>query len=1128
MSLKFVIGPSGSGKSTTVYQEIIRRASKDLRKRFFIIVPDQFTMQTQKVLCEMSPSGGIMNIEVLSIGRLSHRIFEELGMDKRTKLDDTGKNLIVRKVALEHEDELSVVTANIKKVGYVAQIKSVISEFAQYGIKPEDLSEYFVEAAGKGNLTAKLRDLQIIYKGYQEYVKDRYITVEENIDLLVQSIPNSKLIPNSVFVFDGFTGFTPIQEQLLRELMLYTEQVIVTLLGDDKECLASEVKEQNLFYLTAKTYHRLDAIAKANHVSRDEDEVICSAFKRYQNNEVLNHLERSLFRGKIAKNITIGEDQALSVVSCENAREEVEHVCLAIRKMIREDSLSYRDFAVITGDLTTYGLILKEVFEEHDIPIFLDQKRSLLYHPYVLFLNSLLKVCTSGFSYESVMTLLRSGYLSVSENDIDLFDCYILKYGIRGANKYKQLFAFDDAAFDTVNQIRELVYQVVSPLLTCKKNAIAYTDALIQISEENGIDEKLLFQSEMFEKEGLHTKANEYEKVYESVDELFSQIKELISDEMSLEDYCEILKAGFAELKMGFIPQSVDQVVAGDLERTRLKPIKVLFIVGANDGIIPGNGGSGGFLSDLERNILQDMRMELAPTKRQKSFEERIYLYLNMTQPKEKLIISYSLVDSKGGVVLPSYLIKVICNLYTNLSVQGFSEFKNAYLRESVSGGKILLSNYLRDYVAGIIKPGTDSFDELLYLCSKLAKEPGFDEILSGAFYIYEPKSLSESIAKALFGDVLKTSISRLEKFSACAYSHFIKYGLSLKEEDEYGFEASDLGNLYHEVLCEFGNSVENGDISWIHFTDEEIEKFIDSKVEQFTLQFRNTVLTDTKRNEAFKERTKGILGTTLRNLSYHIQKGLYEPKFCELPFELAGDPTIYGKIDRLDLAMVQDDVYVKILDYKSGAHSFDPGRLFLGLDLQLAVYMNGGVQKVKKDYPDKNVLPAAILYYQIEDPMVKSQKDLSEEELEALIRTELRVNGLIMDKAEVIHSLDQDFEKSSDVIPVQKNKDLSLSKSSKTLSELQFDLIGQYAAYKVKEIGEQIKSGEININPYSDGDRTSCDYCSYRSICQYEEKTPGFVLRDSKLGKDEAFAAMEEVLNQAEDDKKHRNVNTK
>lgn len=1119
MSLQFYIGASGTGKSTTVYKEVLKRAKQEPFRRFFVIVPDQFTMQTQKVLCHLSEHGGILNVEVLSFGRLAHRIFEELGFENLPKLDDTGKNLILRKVASDCEKQLSVVGANMKKIGYIAQVKSMISEFAQYGILPDDLTKFCEQAKEKGNLSAKLSDLQILYRGYKNYIADKFITTEESMDVLVKNLHRSALIQDSVVVFDGFTGFTPIQERLLQEMMLLCRQVIVTLLGDTKEDLSDGDMTQSMYYLTAKAYRRLCKLAAEQKTEKDEDIILTKRpAMRFANRPGLAHLEQNLFRPHPGPKVSCEEQIAL--IRCTNPKAEIDWVCLTIRHLIRENGYCYRDFAVITGDLEAYGQILRESFAEQDIPLFLDQNKSLLFHPLMVFLLGIMKVLTTDFSYDAVMELLRVGYFDLQEEQIDLFETFILSRGIRGKRKYQTSFigmgnSEMGSLAEEADEVRKELISCLQPFLNVTdKNARNYTRLLYDICVRLNIEEKLQKQADDFLAKNMPARAKEYEQVYGAVMTLFDQIYALLDEEMALDEYGEILKAGFAELKVGSIPQSVDQVIAGDLERTRLKPVKVLFIVGVNDGIIPGHGSSGGILSDLERTFLTDLGAELAPTPRQKSFEERLYLYMNMTQPSEKLILSFSEVDEGGNQLRPSYLIHTVSKLFSDLEVMTVTDADMLRMVESEESGLKLLARLMREYVSGIVFHDSKEWNKLLSLAEIFEDQEIFGKLLDAAFFQYHGGKLPKDVAKALFGEKLYTSVSRLETYSACAYAHFLKYGLKLKEEETFDFSLTDLGNLYHDTLYQFGNYLSVKGYDWNSYKKEEADAFVDDAVERFAKEYRNTVLLDTARNEALKERTKDILKTTLDSLSYQLKKGDFVPADYELKFQYMENPRLYGSIDRLDIAQDENGIYVKILDYKSGKHSFDIARLYYGLDLQLSVYMNGAVAAWQKKNPDKKVIPCACFFYEIADPIPEGSPIENPLERRERIHKELRVQGLILENDEVLKHLDSTQEAESLVIPVKYKKNGELASASQTATAEQFELIRQFTDAKVRKIGQDILNGKIDINPVMEQSaQSSCQYCAYKGICGFDKKLPGYKEREMLLKGDQVYEEIKKEL---------------
>ena len=266
MSLQFIMGPSGAGKSHYLYQWVTTESLKNPDKNYIVLVPEQFTMQTQKDLCLASPNKGTLNVEVLSFNRLANRVFEEVGNNRRIALDDVGKNFVIRKIAGDKEEQLKLLGSNLKKTGYISEIKSIISEFTQYDITPDSLEELLQKAESNPNMYYKLRDIQLVYEGFVEYLKEKYITVEEILDVLASVVIKSKLLQKSIIVLDGFTGFTPVQNKLIRELLKVSEKVMVTVTMDKRENPYVYQHPYQLFALSKKMVTGLMEIAKTSGI----------------------------------------------------------------------------------------------------------------------------------------------------------------------------------------------------------------------------------------------------------------------------------------------------------------------------------------------------------------------------------------------------------------------------------------------------------------------------------------------------------------------------------------------------------------------------------------------------------------------------------------------------------------------------------------------------------------------------------------------------------------------------------------------------------------------------------------------------------------------------------------------
>ena len=655
MSLQFILGGSGSGKSTYVFDKIIERSMLEEKKNFFILVPDQFTMQTQMDFATRHPRGGIFNIDILSFSRLSHRILQETGGGKELVLDDTGKSLVLRKVAEERKEEVPVLGSNLKKLGYIHEVKSAISEFKQYGIEQSDIAR-MVEFAGKrGGLHGKLKDLGVLYQGFESYIKDKFITTEETYDRLARQLDQSALIKNSVVVLDGFTGFTPIQNRVIEKLLMLCEEVMITLTVDKKDFENWQSVEQQLFSLSKKTLKSMSNMAEENNVEIKPWIWMDKEVKRFAKNSGLAHLEQHLFRYPYQQKNGTVED--ICIREAADMESEVRSVCCEIRNLL-EQGYCYRDIAVIAGDLGTYSSLIEAVFEEYEIPVFLDQTKKITLNPFIEYIRAAIGVHVKQFSYESMFHYLRSGMADVEREVIDRLENYCLAYGIKGKKAWSTFFSSVKnnskyskeqekkqrekykSELEVLNHAREKIVAGLLTLKSGKQTVKKQAEQLYQFLTANECEKKLKEYEEYFKQMGDRAKEKEYAQIYRLVMDLLDQMVSLLGEEvLGWEEFAQILDAGFGEIQVGIIPQEVDQVVVGDMERTRLKQVKALFFLGINDGKIPKQTGSGGILSDIDREFLAQGDFELAPTPRQQMFIQKFYLYLNVTKPSHKLYL---------------------------------------------------------------------------------------------------------------------------------------------------------------------------------------------------------------------------------------------------------------------------------------------------------------------------------------------------------------------------------------------------------------------------------------------------------------------------------------------------------
>lgn len=1141
MSLRFYFGPSGSGKSHRIYEEIMQRAAQEPGRNFLIIVPDQFTMQTQKDLVMRSDRGGILNIDVLSFGRLSHRILEEVGTKEMPVLDDTGKSLVLQKIAADLKEQLPAMGSLLHKQGYIHEVKSAISEFMQYGISTQDMDKLIASAEKRGALAMKLRDLKTLYRGFQDYIRDHFITTEETLDVLRRSLVKSKILPDSVVVFDGFTGFTPIQNRLIQELMRVCEETIVTVTIGEEEDPYQMDGEQKLFHLSKKTVADLVKLAAEAEVTRGEDVFVKGGPNRFAEAPALCYLEQNLFRYQYEPYTE--KQHEIHMFEALSPREEVHQTALYIRKLIREEGLTYRDIAVVIGDLEGYASYVETEFGQLEIPCFLDRTRGIVLNPMIEYIKSALQLYIRDFSYDTVFHFLRSGMADISREEIDELENYVIRTGARGYRTYSRLFTRRteemqqgsgqedteraEETLERLNRSRQQFADTVEILhMAPRAKAGEYVDHLYDFLEQNQVQQKLLNYQQQFEQEGDLAKAREYAQIYRLVMDLLDQIYELLGkEEISLQEFADILEAGFGEITVGTIPQNVDRIVVGDMERTRLKQVKVLFFLGVNDGNIPKNASKGGIISDMDREFLIESGTEMAPSPRQQMYIQRLYLYLNMTKPSERLYLSYAKVNSDGKGIRPSYLIDTVRKLFPQLAVEYPQNRSRLEQIEGRQEGARYLAEELREYADGTLREEERQDFYLMYRAYETDPE-GRDRLTAAAFRRYKESGLSRIVARALYGRQLENSVSRLETYAACACRHFLQYGLSLQEREEFGFEVSDMGNVYHAVLENFAGKLAESGRTWWDFDENFATQAIKEAVEGYAATYGETVLYSSARNEYAITRMSRILTRTVLTLQQHLKQGSFQPDDYELSFRFAEDLDsihvdlseeekmhLQGRIDRIDVSEDAEHVYVKVIDYKSGNKKFDLAALYYGLQLQLVVYMNAAMELESRKHPDKEIVPAALLYYHIDDPTIETPVELTQEQINEEILTKLRMNGVVNSDPAVVERLDRFLQDKSKVIPVEKKKDGSFSARSGILSREELQVVSSYVDTKIREIGREILDGKIAANPYEKGNEEACTYCAYKKVCGFDGSIPGYEKRQLEdLDKQTLMQRMQET----------------
>lgn len=1143
MALQFIFGGAGAGKSYYIYNNIIQQSIENPEKQYLILVPEQFTMQTQKELVTMHPRKGICNIDVLSFERLAFRVLTEMGESQRVLLEETGKSMVLRRVAQEKKKELKILGAKMDKQGYISQMKSMVSELRQYEISAEDLEDILENLASSPELYYKLQDIKTLYQGFFDYLEGSFITQEEVLDAMGRVAPLSKKLKDSVLVLDGYTGFTPIQIQLLETLLDICHEIYVTVTiaaGEDPYKMGSP---HELFYLSKQTVASLLRIAKEKKISWKEywiPEGKGSYQGRFADNPPMAFLEKNVFRYRKKKYPK--PQNAVQIYEAQNPASEMEMTAGQIRRLVRTKGYRYRDFAVITGDMQVYAPAASRAFKRYEIPCFIDEKHSVFLNPFVEYLRAAVDMIVENFSYESVFRMLRCGLNDISTEEADRLENYVIAMGIRGFSRWQQEWVRSYRGENPeecvqIDRIRASLVEKWQPFYKKMKTPDAsvrtYTEALYEYITANKIQEKLKEFTKNFEAEGNLSLVKEYSQIYEIVMNLLDKLVEILGDKkVRIREFKEILEAGLSEAKVGIIPPTSDQVLVGDMERTRLKDIKIVFFVGVNEGKIPKEQQAGKLLSDLNREelkgSLKERGLSLAPTAKENLYTQKFYLYLNLTKPSERIYLSYSRLSSSGEAMSPSFLVAQIQKLFPD----AVREWDVPLFAESRYGALDRLSEEIRkqDRTSPV-------FEELMsWFTSQKEYRELVNRLIDAAYYVNPQESISKGVAEALYGTELSNSASRLEQFAKCACSHFLSYGLMLRERVRYEFNMADMGTFLHNSLDLFARKVREQGKSWIDLEDAERDALAENCVTEVVEKSGETILLSSARNAYIINRVKRMVKRSVWALQNQLKQGEFYPALTEwafgekdnidsLNFDLAAGQKLYlkGRIDRIDVCQDKENhLYVKVIDYKSGTTQLDLIKLYYGLQIQLALYLNAALELEKKRFPDKIVQPAGVFYYNTKDPILNKEDVKNPENPQEEILKKLKMDGICSSEPEILQKLDKNLAVGKSVesfaVPVKYTAKGTFSSNSKVANQKEFAIMMEYVQDKAKKIGREILKGNTSVNPFEWKKENACEYCPYKEICGFDEKLPGYEYR--KLEKDKSsnlWCLMEEEMERGE-----------
>ena len=1126
MALTILYGSSISVKNESLYDTILREAKKHPECSYVLLVPEQASLYTQEEMVRRAENHALMNIDVLTFNRLSYRVFEELREPGRQILDDTGKLMLLRLVVREMENELLVLRKNIRKQGFLEELKSLFSELAQYNVSPERLLDSAKKLPGHPALQRKIGEISQLYGAFLARLHRDYEMAEERLVRLAKLLPSWGAASDTVFALTGFTGFTPPQEAVIEALLPRCRDLVLSADLGSGAVLSEQQDEDSLFRMSAVMCARIRELAIENSIPVTERTV--TGLREVS--DTVQKIEAGLYRWP--QPMFPDSGAGLRIVCAKSPEEEV---CVLIGEILEKLRAGYRlrDMAVISGDPSRYHDEMEERMRELSLPVFFDETRSMAENPLFLLIKDLMEVYTEEYSFESVMVLLKNPLyqryiaraLSESPDRYSVYErvCelenFCLARGIRGKSRFEKPFSgryrrFSEGRLEPLNELRELALKPVLLLheTVCRRGATVgeRITALLDFLSEIHADEEMTALSEETERLDLQ---REYAGSFSLLSEFFDRIQTLLPDDrMTTEAFSEMLSSGIGALRLGLVPPAKDELLVGDLRRTRLFGVRFLYVIGANEGVLPRLKESGGLLSDQDRELLQETALSLAPTGKEENFSAQFYLYRLLTSPSEELFLTYARTDSDGKGQNPATVVGKLLSMFPAVAVES--------TESSEDGGRVLSAPGISSvsdgmiYAAVRLREAGDSehpavlhesdFSLFSWLLSHENTRERFLRTLRAAVFSYQPEKLSEQTAQILFGTSVQESVSRLERFAACPFSHFLNYGLALSERPEYRVDVTDLGTMLHDSIDEFFRQMKEKRLDFSALTDGETDELSECAAAVVTEKYGEGLMQDSPRNRYLRIRIARLVRRTAEILKKQWQAGTFRRIETEVPFgwgeaiDALRLPlsdrkkiSLAGRIDRMDTAESDDSVTLRIIDYKSGRKDVDYTKVFYGLQLQLLLYMEAAKAGAAQKYPGKQSRFAGIYYYHIDDPMVEAE---NEQEAMEKIEKELQLHGVTNSDPDTIRFTEREFpDKSTVVSGLRMKKDGSFPNYAKVATDGELAALGDYAKEKAVSLFRSMQAGDIPVRPYKSGAESGCTYCPYRSVCGFDTRIKGY-----------------------------------
>lgn len=1058
---RILYGISKNDNTKHIISEINQKLQSGDKQPLIVIVPEQYSSLYEQKIVKESITNGMMQIEVTTFRRLATNQFLATMQLRDSYIDKAGKSMLMYSIIQELAPTFKVFAKSCKYPSFANDVTSFITELKRYEISYGQLYDIAIKSSHQ-LLAQKLIEISKIYEVFENrLLSKKFVDSDDDLGLLTDIILSHKLLSNCDIWLDKFNGFTSQEIRCIDSLLQMSNSVSICLSTPE---LQSD-KKHSIFSPIIDTYNKLITLVQ------DKNHIIEEVFipEKDKSSAQLQFLQDEYFSFK-GKTYT-GEITDIDVYRASSIYEEIREVAMKISQLIRNGSYRYKDIVIGCPLIDEYQYYIKAIFNTYKIPYFLSVKRQLSKHSLVHYIMSLLKIYDEKYSYESVFSFLKSPFCSIDYDNVCIFENYVLKWDIKGVKVYNAPFTYkksnkisEDNELEIANKVRKQLINSLSPFFDKIKNANSpkvFLTSLYQFLIDNQVYAVLQKMIRDSKENQLLDYADELLQSWNIIMKAFSQIETVLkSDLLTTSKYIDLLTIAFAEYHISLVPPSNDQVEIGNILHTSSLFKKIYFVMAVNEPDYPGPIIKQGILSDKERLFLMDSGISLASDTLSQVLEQRLVEYEVISMVTDKLFISYSIADMNHQSRRPAYLVEQTISLFDNLNESDIDTYNETdYLYTPEMGMEFLLNQ--------------NELSKLLEKWYENNNYAPFKELYQD-FKCLEISN--EELANRLYGDTITTSVTRLEAYTKCPFSYFITYGLNAKEREIFAMKPPDIGSIIHDVL---GRLLQKDIVDQHEIRIQALSIFEE--------QTNNKEIFS--RNNKLKFLSKRIIDRIVfsyEEIIRQIQKGGFEPKSFEVGFgvnkeyppviintETGKKIMLNGRIDRIDIAPLNDLEVFRIIDYKLSGKQLKLYRIKEGIDLQLALYLYAINQQ-------HLAIPGGMYYFATVKPLIGLNKRSNFETIDEQLHKKSQLTGFTIDDDEIKKLTDFENYEKSDVFS-----------SKNTISNEKLNNMFNYMNKFIEEKTSEIFSLKNDVLPIRDNGRIPCEYCLYKSICGFDELKP-------------------------------------